>query len=73
MEQVLIEKPQGGSTQHSKNYDSKVKVLCFDISHLSQTIQFIICCSAVFFFYIIYGYMQVNIARVNQCDIHSMT
>jgi hypothetical protein len=63
MQQVLIEKPQtsiGSSKQIGINDNDKVKVLGFDLSQFSQTLQFIICCIAVFFFYLIYGYMQVS-------------
>lgn len=36
----------------------KLKVLGFDITHYSQTLQLVLCSIAVFFFYILYGYMQ---------------
>ncbi|XP_076271600.1 adenosine 3'-phospho 5'-phosphosulfate transporter 2 [Rhynchophorus ferrugineus] len=33
-------------------------ILCLDISNFSQTTQFALCCTAVFVFYLLYGYMQ---------------
>lgn len=36
----------------------KIKILVFDITHYSQTLQLILCSVAVFFFYLLYGYMQ---------------
>jgi adenosine 3'-phospho 5'-phosphosulfate transporter B3 len=36
----------------------RVTILCLDVTHRSQTVQFGICCSAVFAFFILYGYMQ---------------
>ena len=35
-------------------------ILGQDLSHLPDTMKFVICCLAVFFFYLIYGYMQVS-------------
>jgi hypothetical protein len=68
MEQVLVEKPHTGSAKSSvggisrsaAKYQHKVKILCFDLTAFPQTLQFIFCCIAVFFCYIIYGYMQVH-------------
>jgi len=36
-----------------------VRVLGFDLNNLSKTSQFLVCCTAVFAFYITYGYLQV--------------
>ncbi|KAJ3663243.1 hypothetical protein Zmor_007547 [Zophobas morio] len=36
----------------------KITIICFDITNQSQTVQFFICSSAVFLFFILYGYMQ---------------
>ncbi|XP_060535162.1 adenosine 3'-phospho 5'-phosphosulfate transporter 2 [Cylas formicarius] len=36
----------------------RISVLCMDISNYSQTVQFLVCSTAVFVFYILYGYMQ---------------
>lgn len=36
----------------------KINILCFDISHFSQTLQFFVCSGAVFVLFILYGYMQ---------------
>lgn len=38
-----------------------IKIACFDISGFSPTVQFLLLTAAVFFFYLIYGYMQVNL------------
>ncbi|CAI9725572.1 3' [Octopus vulgaris] len=42
-----------------------VKILCFDLSTLSRTLQFLICSGSVFFFYIIYGYIMELIFRLD--------
>jgi len=46
-----------------KNVDinSEVKILFYDISHLSPLSQLLICSCGVFIFYLMYGYMQVII------------
>ncbi|XP_050301317.1 adenosine 3'-phospho 5'-phosphosulfate transporter 2 [Anthonomus grandis grandis] len=36
----------------------RITILCLDITHFSQTTQFVLCSAAVFFFYLLYGYMQ---------------
>lgn len=36
----------------------EIKILYINISHFSQTTQFLICCTVVFIFFLIYGYMQ---------------
>lgn len=38
----------------------KVKVLYFDITNYSQYNQIMICTIGVFFFYLMYGYLQVS-------------
>ncbi|XP_055956477.1 adenosine 3'-phospho 5'-phosphosulfate transporter 2 [Patella vulgata] len=42
-----------------------VSLMCFDISHTSTTVQFLLLTSATFFFYLIYGYMQELIFRLD--------
>lgn len=37
---------------------AEVKVLCIDLTHYNGTTQFLLCCAGVFFFYLMYGYMQ---------------
>jgi len=44
-----------------------VLVLGMDISHLSRSIQFVICASGVFFFSLLYGYLQ-ELISVQLCD-----
>ncbi|XP_017773021.1 PREDICTED: adenosine 3'-phospho 5'-phosphosulfate transporter 2 [Nicrophorus vespilloides] len=36
----------------------RLKIICFDITNYSQTKQFLICSTAVFIFFVLYGYMQ---------------
>lgn len=42
----------------------KVKVLCFDLSNQSKTVQFLLCSAAVFVFFLLYGYIQELIFTV---------
>lgn len=42
-----------------------ITVLYFNISKYTQTVQFIICCSAVFVFFLLYGYMQELIFTID--------
>lgn len=50
--------------QKTKTYDGQknglveIKVLCIDLTYYNSTTQFLLCCSGVFFFYLMYGYMQ---------------
>lgn len=37
----------------------EVKILCLDLDNFSPTVQFLLCSCAVFFFFILYGYLQV--------------
>lgn len=48
------------SIKINEQNDSKptVKILCFNLTNQSQTMQFLLCCVAVFFFFLLYGYMQ---------------
>lgn len=39
--------------------ESEINIVGIDISDYSQTSQFLLCSAAVFFFYLLYGYMQV--------------
>lgn len=43
----------------------KVKILCVDITNQSQTAQFLLCCLAVFIFFLLYGYMQELIFTID--------
>lgn len=47
----------------SENFDeerekNQLKLLCLDLTFFSSSVQFFICCIAVFIFYLIYGYLQ---------------
>lgn len=50
--------------QKTKQYDGQknglveIKVLCIDLTYYNSTTQFLLCCAGVFFFYLMYGYMQ---------------
>nr|CAD7407941.1 unnamed protein product [Timema poppensis] len=43
---------------NSENSNPDLKILAFNIGHLNQTLQFLICCAGVFVFYLVYGYLQ---------------
>lgn len=47
-------KPHDGQ----KNGLVEIKVLCIDLTYYNSTTQFLLCCAGVFFFYLMYGYMQ---------------
>jgi len=51
------------NTNIDKNVDinSEVKILFYDIRHLSPLSQLLTCSCGVFIFYLMYGYMQVTI------------
>ena len=42
----------------TKSSNTEVKILCFDLTYYNGTTQFLLCCTGVFFFYLMYGYMQ---------------
>lgn len=46
--------------------EGAVKLLCFDLTKASEKTRFVWCSIGVFFFYIIYGYLQVIIIIFNQ-------
>lgn len=54
-ESILID-----NTKSNQKYETsrEMKILCFDISHCSVQCQFFFCCAGIFFFYILYGYLQ---------------
>jgi len=39
----------------------QMKIFCVDLTPLSRMAQFLILCAATFFFYLIYGYLQVSV------------
>ena len=43
-----------------------IMILGADLGGLPQSAQFLICCSGVFFFYLIYGYIQVSVNCIPQ-------
>lgn len=36
----------------------EVRILCLDLTHYNPTTQFLLCCLGVFFFFLLYGYLQ---------------
>jgi len=48
----------GISGYRKKSDVDRVKILGYDISRLSSTLQFVICSCGVFFFFLLYGYFQ---------------
>ncbi|KAK3916715.1 Adenosine 3'-phospho 5'-phosphosulfate transporter 2 [Frankliniella fusca] len=58
---VNNERYDGGKQLKSEGSDQNandLKILWFDISYLSSFHQFLVCCLAVFIFYLLYGYLQ---------------
>nr|CAD7454045.1 unnamed protein product [Timema tahoe] len=45
---------------NSENLNPDLNILAFNIGHLNHTLQFLICCTGVFVFYLVYGYLQVG-------------
>nr|CAD7446238.1 unnamed protein product [Timema bartmani] len=43
---------------NSENLNPDLNILAFNIGHLNHTLQFLICCTGVFVFYLVYGYLQ---------------
>lgn len=39
---------------------AKMKIFCVDLTHFSKMTQFLVLSAATFFFYLIYGYLQVR-------------
>lgn len=37
---------------------NEVRILCIDLTHYNATTQFLVCCGGVFFFFLMYGYLQ---------------
>lgn len=36
----------------------EIRVMCFDLTHLNDQTQFLVCCAGVFVLYILYGFLQ---------------
>lgn len=47
------------NSKAAQKKEIEINIVGFDISDYSQTSQFLLCSTAVFFFYLLYGYMQV--------------
>ncbi|GAB1599985.1 adenosine 3'-phospho 5'-phosphosulfate transporter 2-like [Argonauta hians] len=50
--------------QKDNEQKATMEILCFDLSTLSRSVQFLICSGSVFFFYLIYGYIMELIFRL---------
>lgn len=46
------------SMNGNANTKHATKILCFDLTQCSNQMQFLLCCTGVFGFYLIYGYLQ---------------
>lgn len=57
---VLID-GEKSKTQNDGSREPELKILYYDISKFNRTTQFLLCCSGVFAFYLIYGYLQVSL------------
>jgi len=44
----------------ARKKENEINIVGIDISDYAQTTQFLLCSVAVFFFYLLYGYMQVR-------------
>lgn len=44
--------------------EQELVVIGISLDHLSRSTQLLICCSGVFFFYLVYGYVQVFLHRL---------
>ena len=49
----------GALPESNNSPKAKFVVLGIDLTSVPDVAKFVICCSGVFFFYLIYGYMQV--------------
>ena len=54
-----VPEPSPSSVTNQKDSGDVMKIMCFDLTRLTKSIQFVCCCFGVFFFYLIYGYVQV--------------
>ena len=48
-----------GAAGSGDNKKDEIKIYCMDLSGMPRVIQFLVLCAATFFFYLIYGYLQV--------------
>lgn len=47
------------SEKQQKNGNNvEIKIFCLDLTFYNSTTQFLLCCFGVFFFFLLYGYMQ---------------
>jgi hypothetical protein len=60
---------ENANIEKNEKVNLEVKILFYDISNFSQLSQLLMCSTGVFVFYLMYGYMQVNICAVllNSC------
>ena len=58
---IDMQKPEAMEARHEE-----IRLLFMDITHLSRTAQFLLLCTATFFFFLIYGYMQVTLSLLHK-------
>lgn len=61
---ITIESNSKGLESSKRNEDLEFKILCIDLRTLPGYVQFLLCCGAVFVFYLAYGYCQELIFTV---------
>lgn len=57
-----------GNSQTEKKQE--MKIFCVDLTPFSRAVQFVILCASTFFFYLIYGYLQELIFRLEEFRPH---
>ncbi|KAL4235824.1 hypothetical protein ACF0H5_004214 [Mactra antiquata] len=71
----MTERKEGGSTYvnmgeysnaPTKKSENPTKILCLDLAPFSRSVQFLLLSFATFFFYLIYGYLQELIFRLEE-------
>ena len=57
---ISIDIDDATKRSHESQNGVEFKILCLDLKSFPAYVQFLLCCSAVFVFYLIYGYCQVS-------------
>lgn len=57
-QRLLLPVYSNSSSTGKPSNPTEVRILCLDLSHYNATTQFLVCCAGVFFFYLMYGYLQ---------------
>ncbi|KAK7501100.1 hypothetical protein BaRGS_00007585 [Batillaria attramentaria] len=61
---IVMGNPRYYTMEQDSSTQQPVPLLCFDLSHLSRAWQFVVLTLATFAFYLVYGYMQELIFRL---------